>query len=94
MNRDAANNKDGGHVVPDKEKVMSTIDMLSLRYIIDSHMETTQGLWSNLQYKQGYKSTLLTNLKTIKLWCEESIRIDFDQKVDVFIWGKNWFFKV
>lgn len=27
----------------------------------------------------------------IKLWCEESSRIDFDQKVDVFIVENNWF---
>lgn len=30
----------------------------------------------------------------IKLWCEESSRIDFDQKVDVFIVGKNWFLEL
>jgi hypothetical protein len=57
-------------------------------------MGITEGLYPTYHTNKATNATLLTNLKTIKLWCEESSRIDFDQKADVFIWGKDWFFKI
>lgn len=65
-----------------------------LIYLTGSHIGTADGLYPIYSTNKATNATLLTNLKTIKLGCEESSRIDFDQKVDVFILGKNWFFKI
>lgn len=87
MNKDAANNKDGGHGAQDEERMTSTVDTLHMGW-------TPEGIHPVYSTIKATNATLLTNLQTTKLWCEESSRIDFDQKVDVFIWGNNWFLKI
>lgn len=53
MNRDAANNKDGGHGAQDKERMTSTVDILNRL----PHGDNSRSL-SNLSHKQGYKCNI------------------------------------